>query len=68
MMFRRRSKRWRHDAESRAHALEVVERLAEERDTAPREIERHRLSQAAMDRQRISGGNGLDREPGPRRA
>jgi hypothetical protein len=68
MMFRRRSKRWRHDAESRAHALEVVGRLAEERDAAPREIERHRLSQAAMDRQRVSGRNGLDREPRPRRA
>jgi hypothetical protein len=56
-MFRRRgkSKRWRHDEESRAHALEVVERLAEESGSAPREIERHELSRAAMDRQRISG-------------
>jgi hypothetical protein len=55
---RRRSKRWRHDEESRAHALEVVERLAEESGSSPREIERHRLSRAAMDRQRISRGEG----------
>jgi hypothetical protein len=65
-MFGRRRKR--HDEESRAHALEVVEKLAEERDSAPREIERHVLSRAAMDRQRISGDKPVDlRDPRRRR-
>jgi hypothetical protein len=52
-------------------ALEVVERLAEESEAAPCEIERHLLSRAAMDRQRISGSGSGRRgrargDPGPR--
>jgi hypothetical protein len=60
MFWRRRrsGRRANHDAESRTRALETVERLAQESEHAPREIERHRLSRAAMDRQRISRGDG----------
>jgi hypothetical protein len=48
----RRRRPARHDEESRAHALEVVARLADESSPAePGEINRAQLSRAAMARQ-----------------
>ena len=60
---RRTKRKRRHDEESRAHALEVVARLAEESTVAeePAEINRAQLSRAAMARQATNPGQEIHR-------